>query len=123
MSSAAGKKPDPDDLSVGGLVDLVTAYAKQETVGPLRNAGRFLGFGIAGALALAAGVSLVLLGLLRLVQTEWPRAASGSLSWLAYLIVLVACVTGIVIALSRINKGTLNGDPIDPDPHGRKEDS
>lgn len=116
VSSAAGKKPDPDDLSVSGLVDLVTAYAKQETIGPLRNAGRFLGFGIAGASALAVGVALVLLGLLRLIQTEWPRAASGSLSWLAYLIVLVACIAGIVVALSRISKGTLNHDPVDPNP-------
>lgn len=116
VSSSSSKRPDPEDLSVSGLVELVKAYAKQETVGPLRNAGRFLGFGIAGALTLAVGVALLLLGLLRLVQTEWERAASGSLSWLAYLIVLVACIVGIVLALSRINKGTLNRDPVDPNP-------
>mgnify|MGYP001096606895 CR=1 FL=1 len=80
-----------------------------------------LGFGIAGALTLAVGVALLLLGLLRLVQTEWERAASGSLSWLAYLIVLVVCVLAIVLALSRIDKGTLNRDPVDPNPRARKE--
>lgn len=124
VSSSSNKRPDPEDLSVSGLVDLVKAYAKQETVGPLRNAGRFLGFGIAGALTLAVGVALLLLGLLRLVQTEWERAATGSLSWLAYLIVLVACVLGIVLAVSRISKGTLNRDPVDPNPSvHRKENS
>ena len=34
----------------------------------------------------------MLLGLLRLIQTEWDRAATGALSWLAYLIVLIVCL-------------------------------
>ena len=50
----------------------------------------------------------MLLGLLRLLQAEWDRAASGSLSWLAYLIVLVVCVGLIIVTLSRINKPSLN---------------
>ena len=45
--------------------------------------------GAAGAVLLGLGLSLVLLGLLRLIQTEWERAATGSLSWLPYLIVLL----------------------------------
>ena len=52
--------------------------------------------------------ALVLLGLLRLIQAEWDRAASGSLSWLPYLIVLVVCVLLIVLTVSRINKPSLN---------------
>lgn len=98
----------PDPTSVGDVVNLVKTYAQQETIGPIKNAGRWLAMGAAGALTLALGVILVLLGLLRLLQVEWDRSARGSLSWLAYVIVLV--VAGIVIALaaSRIKKDTLD---------------
>jgi hypothetical protein len=97
-----------EDTSIEGLVYLVRDYAKQETVGPLKGAGRWIGYGVAGALLLGVGLVLVLLGLLRLIQAEWDRAASGSLSWLAYLIVLVVCVGLIVLTVSRINKPSLN---------------
>ena len=70
------------DTSIEGFVYLVRDYAKQETLGPLKGAGKWLGFGVAGALLLGIGLALVLLGLLRLIQAEWDRAASGSLSWL-----------------------------------------
>ena len=96
------------DTSIEGLVYLVRDYAKQETVGPLKGAGRWLGYGVAGALLLGLGLALILLGLLRLVQTEWDRASSGSLSWLAYLVILIVCVGLMVLALSRINKPSLN---------------
>jgi hypothetical protein len=100
-----------DTPSVGELVDLVKAYAKQETVGPLRGAGRWLGFGVAASLLLGLGLFLVLLGLLRLVQTEWERSAEGSLSWLPYAIVLVGAVLLLVLTLTRINKSALNKEP------------
>jgi hypothetical protein len=99
-----------EDTSIEGIVYLVRDYAKQETVGPLKGAGRWLGYGVAGALILGVGLLLVLLGLLRLLQTEWDRAASGSLSWLSYLIVLVVCVALLVLTVSRINKPSLNKD-------------
>jgi uncharacterized membrane protein YidH (DUF202 family) len=86
---------------------MVTDYAKQETIGPLRGAGRWLAFGTLGALLIAVGSSMVLLGLLRFLQTEWPRSASGSLSWLSYLIVFVVGIVGIVLAVSRIRSSRL----------------
>jgi hypothetical protein len=97
-----------EDTSIEGIVYLIRDYAKQETVGPLRGAGRWLGYGVAGALLLGIGLFLILLGLLRLLEAEWDRAASGSLSWLAYLIVFVVCVGLIVLTVSRINKPSLN---------------
>ena len=57
---------------------------------------------------LGIGLALVLLGLLRLIQTEWDRAASGSLSWIAYLIVLVVCVLLIVSRSAGSSKPSLN---------------
>jgi hypothetical protein len=97
-----------EDTSIEGLVMLVRDYAKQETIGPLRGAGRWIGYGAAGALLLGTGLALVLLGLLRLIQAEWDRAASGALSWLAYLVVLIVCVAIIAITLSRIKQPSLN---------------
>jgi hypothetical protein len=81
-----------EQASVGEVIDYVKTYAKQETVDPLKRAGKYVGFGAAGGLLTGIGVSLLLLGILRLVQTEWDRSATGRLSWLAYLIAFVAVV-------------------------------
>jgi hypothetical protein len=97
--------------TVAETIDLVKAYAEQETIGPIKGAGRWIGLGLAGAMVLGIGLSLVLLGLLRLLQTEWPRSASGDLSWVAYAIVLVVCVGLIALIVSRINKESLNKEP------------
>jgi hypothetical protein len=104
-------KAAQEDASVGDIVDYVKAYAKQETVGPLKGAGSWLGFGAAAALLFSIGVVLLLVGLLRLLQTEWTRSASGSLSWLAYLITLLVAVAVIAVAISRIKKATLFKEP------------
>lgn len=104
--------PRPDDASLGEVIDYVKAYAKQETVGPLKGAGRWLGFGAAGAVVLGLGLSIMLLGLLRLLQTEWSRSAEGRLSWLSYLIVLIVCLALLAFTLMRINKTFLNKEPL-----------
>ena len=102
----------PDDATnIGGLIDFLKRYAQQETLGPLKGAGRWLGMGVAGAAVLGLGLVYVLLGLLRLIQTEWDRAASGSLSWLAYLVVLIVCLLLLWLTISRINRTSLNKEP------------
>ena len=100
-----------DDASLGEVIEFVKTYAQQEIQGPLKGAGRWLAFGAAGAFALGLGLMLVLLGLLRVLQVEWDRSASGSLSWLAYFITLI--VTGVLLAvtISRVKKSTLNNEP------------
>lgn len=101
-------KLEGDEMSIGGIVNLVRDYAKQETLGPLKGASKFLGFGVAGSLVLGFGVSLVLLGLLRLIQTEVDTGMTGRLSWVPYAIVLAVCVAVIVLAVTRISKSSLN---------------
>lgn len=103
-------RPELDDPSIGEVVDLVKTYAKQETIGPLKGAGRWIAFGAAGAVCLGLGLSLLLLGLLRLLQSEWGWAQTQGRSWLPYLIVLVACVALLAITLTRIPKKFLNKD-------------
>ena len=103
-----------EDVSIQEVIDSVKQYALQETVGPIRNAGRWLGFGVGGAFALGLGLSIVLLGVLRLIQTEWDRSAEGSLSWIPYLITLIVAGLIIWITVSRINKSSLDKEPTAP---------
>ena len=86
------------------LFDLVRAYAKQETVEPLKGLGRFIGFGLAGSMALGIGLVLLALGALRALQTETGTTFQGNWSWAPYLIVLVGCVSLAGIAVSRTGK-------------------
>ena len=100
-----------DEASLGEVIDFVKTYAKQETIGPLRGAGRWLAYGAAASVAMGIGLMLVLLGLLRLVQTELDRLARGSWSWAAYAVVLVVTVALLVVTLLRVKKSTLNNEP------------
>jgi hypothetical protein len=99
-----------DSASIGEVVDFVKTYAKQETVGPLKGAGRWVGVGAAAALALGLGLFLLLLGVLRLLQTEWDWVGSPGHSWLPYLIVVIACGVLLAVTLMRINKTYLSKD-------------
>ena len=97
-----------DDVSIGDAVELLKSYAKQETLGPLKGAGRWLGAGVVGALLLGIGLALIALGLLRLVQTELDNLARGGWSFTPYAIVFAFCVIVVVVALMRINKSSLS---------------
>ena len=97
-----------ESASLGEVIEFVKTYARQETVGPLKGAGRWLAFGVAGALLLGIGLMLVLLGVLRLFQTEWTTSAEGSWSWVAYALTLVVTVVLLGLTLSRVKKTVLN---------------
>ena len=94
----------PSDLQE--LWSMVVAYAKQETIDPIRGLGRYVGFGLAGALALSLGMVLLVLGTLRLLQTETGSAFDGNLTFIPYLLVLVAAgaVAGLAMSRTRGNK-------------------
>ena len=55
--------------TTGDLPDLLRRYVRQETVEPLRSAGRFLTYGLAGAATLGLGTVLLTVGGLRALQT------------------------------------------------------
>ncbi|MFM8562380.1 MAG: hypothetical protein ACKOCE_00635 [Acidimicrobiia bacterium] len=112
MSSVDPSSPRPrrESASVGEVVDLVKDYARQETLGPLKGAGRWLALGTLGATFLGLGLVLMLLGVLRLLQTELD-AFDGGFSWVPYVIVLAACAVLSGIALSRVKKATLGKEP------------
>ncbi|MCD9623059.1 phage holin family protein [Rhabdothermincola salaria] len=111
VSCVANKTSVPDTLQE--LKDLLVSYAKQETIDPLRNVGRFLGFGLGGIMLLSLGTVLLALAALRALQTQTGDVFAGFWSWAPYLIVMVGllAVTGVVA--SRITKGGL-GTPVEP---------
>lgn len=100
-----------ESASVGEVVEYVKTYAKQETIGPLKGAGRWIGVGAAAAISLGLGLMLLLLGLLRLIQSEWDGIADGGSSWVPYVIVLAVCAALLALTVMRINKTFLNKQP------------
>jgi hypothetical protein len=84
---------------------LTVDYLKQETVQPLKGLGRFLYMGIAGSFFLAFGILLILLGVLRLLQTETGTALKGDWSWVPYAAVVVLGLAVIGVAVWRITAG------------------
>jgi len=101
----------PDSRGVGALADtvqFVKDYARQETLGPLKGAGRWIGLGLVGALSIGLGTALLALGLLRLIQTEWPSTFAGRwMHLLPYAASLMVCIVVAGLAFARINKQPL----------------
>jgi len=96
-----------DRMGPADFFELVKAYAKQETVEPLKGAGRWVGFGIAGSvLLMIAGVSLTL-AMLRVLQEETGSTFTGNLSWAPYLFTLIAVIAVLALLVSRIMKRSL----------------
>jgi hypothetical protein len=85
---------------VAELYELVLAYAKQETLDPVKSLGRFIGFGVAGSLACGFGAVLMLLGGLRALQTETGSALQGNWSWAPYGITAFGCALIIAVAMA-----------------------
>ena len=89
---------------VAEVVDLVKAYVRQELLGPLQGAGRWVSMGLAGSVALVGGVVLLLLSLLRAMQTETGTAFDGNRSWIPYLIAVAALLAVIALLLRQVGK-------------------
>lgn len=90
--------------TLSDLFQLTKTYALQETVDPLKGLGKFVGFGVGAAVLGGVGMIMMLLGVLRLLQTETGTSFHGSLSWLPYLITLVVATVAITIAVVGISR-------------------
>jgi hypothetical protein len=91
------------------LKDLVVAYAKQETVDPLRTLGSYLGLGIAGAVCIGTGLVFALLALLRGLQeltvfNDVADPEGGRWSWAPYFITTVVGVVVVALFLRTLYK-------------------
>jgi hypothetical protein len=74
------------------LRDLVIGYVKQETVEPIKGLGRYIGFGIGGAILIGLGVMFLAVGSLRMLQGTDAFDGGNAASLGAYAIVLVGLV-------------------------------
>lgn len=81
------------------LKELTISYAKQETVDPLKTAGRWVGYGVGGSFLMAIGGSMIGLGLLRFLQTETGTRFTGNWSWVPYFIVflILGGIAGLMV--------------------------
>lgn len=90
---------------VQDLWDLLVAYARQETIDPLRNIGRYLAYGLGGMVVITLGVFMLGLSGLRALQTQTGEVFNGFWSWVPYLIVAFVLGGLVSLAISRIGKG------------------
>lgn len=88
--------------TVDELKAMVTDYAKQQTLDPLKRLGDWLKFGFAGALMLMIGGFLLGLGVLRLFQTmDWT---DGNWSFVPYLIVFFVLIVSAGLCFYAMTK-------------------
>jgi len=93
------------------LRDLVVAYFKQETLDPIKGLGRYIGFGLLGAVLLGTGVFFLSMSGLRAMQTETGTTFTGNWSWAPYAILLavLAVAAGFTWTM-RSRRAQKNGD-------------
>jgi hypothetical protein len=87
------------------LVDLVIAYAKQETVEPLKGLLKKAGLGLGGALLLGIGGIFCSIGALRAMQTETDFFEEHNLSYLPYFLTIVILALLSVIGWMGLGPG------------------
>jgi hypothetical protein len=76
---------------------MVVTYVKQQTLIPLKQLGRYVGFGLLGSLLLGFGVVFLALGGLRLLQTETGTTFTDDWSWVPYLIMVFVLALGAAL--------------------------
>ena len=84
--------------AIADVWQMVRDYAKQETIDPLKSIGRFLLWGLPGAVFLGLGLLFATLAILRGLQTETGNHLTGSLDVIPYVVAFV--VAALVAALS-----------------------
>jgi len=96
-ASSAAKRTPPLPQLVTELRELVVTYFKQQTLIPLQQLGRYIGFGILGSLLLGFGVLFMAMAGLRALQDETGDTFSGDWSWVPYLIMFVVLLFGAAL--------------------------
>jgi len=108
-----GRKPESGRRKAGAgardgasdLLQLVIAYAKQETLDPVLRQLKKLGWGVAGGACMALGTALLALGFVRALQTEFGTARLPALVGFRALpsasrVVYTSPASGRVIAIT-----------------------
>lgn len=99
---------------------MLRAYVVQETVGPLRGLGRYLLFGLAGALAISVSIVLAALALMRVLQTE-TAVFGANWSFVPHLAGAAVLIVAIVL-LARAIKPSPDSHDADRNVGSRTDD-
>ena len=99
---------------------MLRAYVVQETVGPLRGLGRYLLFGLAGAIAVSVSIVLAALALMRVLQTE-TSVFGANWSFVPHLAGAAVLVVAIVV-LARAIKPSRDAHGTDGTAGGSADD-
>jgi hypothetical protein len=89
------------------VLDLVVAYAKQETIEPLRGALRWILWGLASMAFICTGLVFIVLGVVRASQDVLGESFQQSWSFVSYFAGVLACGIVVAFALSSIKKDSL----------------
>src|SRR5207247_3849167 len=92
--SSSDRRSPPLPQLLMELRDLVVTYVKQQTLVPLQQLGRYIGFGLAGSMLLGFGVVFLAMSGLRALQEETGDTFTGDWSWVPYVIVIFALLLG-----------------------------
>jgi len=87
------------------LVDLVIAYAKQETLEPLKGLGKNAALGLGGAVLLGVGGVFCSIGALRAMQSETDFFERHNLTYLPYFFTVIILVLLSVIGWFGLGPG------------------
>lgn len=100
------RRATPSD-QVTDIVDSVKAYARQETLEPLKGAARWVAVGTVAAVSLGLAMVFLSLAVLRLSQDLGGTALDGAWSFVHYLITLVVVSVLVALSFSRISQRSL----------------
>lgn len=92
---------------VNDLVVSVKTYARQETLGPLKGAARWVAVGTLAATSLGLAMVFLAMAVLRLSQDLGGQALDGSWSFVHYLITFVVVSLLVWLSFSRISQRSL----------------
>jgi hypothetical protein len=82
-------------------------HAKQETLEPLKGAGRWVLVGSIAAVFVSIGMVFLLLGALRLLVDVSGNAFDGGWSFVPYMVTFMLGTLIVLVTLSRVKKRTL----------------
>lgn len=105
-SSPFRKRLTPTD-QVTDLVESVKTYARQETLGPLKGAARWVAVGTVAATSLGLAMVFLAMGVLRLSQDLGGQALDGAWSFVHYIFTLIVVSLLVWLSFSRISQRSL----------------
>jgi len=91
------------------LWQLLQEYARQETVGPLKNLGVRVGKGLAGSVLVTLGYFLIVLGVMRFLQTHVSFTMEHD--WLPYLAAVAMILAMMFVAYRKMTTSELQPTP------------